>query len=71
MAKRNPTDDELKGMTVNERLYACNSLKAFNSAAMKRDKPKMIKILMDVYLPIEEATQTSEAILENPQLYGY
>ena len=68
---RRPTDDELKGMTVNERLFACNTLDDFDVAAKQRNERRMIEILTDVAFTAEQAAWTTETLLGNPKKYGY
>jgi hypothetical protein len=68
---KKPTGEELKGMTVNERLFVCNVLGDFEVAAKKRNKERMIEILTGVKFTSDQATWTTEKILENPQKYGY
>ncbi len=66
-----PTDEELSGMTVNERLFASGLLDRWDSAATKRKKEDMISILCEVALTKEQATWTTETILSDPAKYGF
>lgn len=59
-----------RAMTVNERLFAANLLKAFDAAARGRDKSEMIKILLEVQLSPDQAKETVSAILNDPAKYG-
>ena len=68
---RRATDQELKGMTVNERLFACNLAGDFESAARTGNKRRMIEILEGVALTNDQASSTTQAILKNPKKYGY
>ena len=52
-------------MTVNERLFEANLMSVFDEAARERNKIKMVK------LTETQANETSEAIIQNPSMYGY
>jgi hypothetical protein len=65
-----PPDHELRGMTVNERLWVCGELDRFDSAAKKRNRENMIAILAAVAMTQDQAIQTTDAILANPTMYG-
>ncbi len=71
MATTRPSDDELSGMTVNERLLACGLLDAWDEAAMKRDRPLMIALLLQTAIERDQAERTTDAVLDNPKMYGF
>jgi hypothetical protein len=71
MKKQWPSKEELDGMTVNERLYACGLLYAFDEAARNRDRDQMITILLQTTLDRENAEATTDAVMKNPEMYGY
>lgn len=58
---------DFSGMTVNERLFACGLLNAFDQAAKRRDREAMISLLSKV----EVGFETADAIIRNPRQYGY
>ena len=58
-------------MTVNERLYEAKLLTEFDDAANKRDKQRMIEILIKTDLTETQAQETTTAIINNPSMYGY
>jgi len=64
------TERDYSGMTVNERLYVAGLLNAFDLAAKGRDRPRMVEILVSVYLPHAAAQETTDSILANPGFYG-
>ena len=64
-------NNKYSGMTVNERLFVANLLSEFEDAAKNRDKDKMIEILQKVELPVEQAKETTKAIIDNPSMYGH
>ena len=66
-----PSDDELSGMTVNERLFACGLLDAWHDAAMNRDRPRMISLLVQTAVGRDQAERTTDTVLENPKMYGF
>jgi len=66
-----PSKEELKGMTVNERLFSCNLFDEWDVAVKNRNKDEMIKILSKVELTQEQALETTNTILENPKKYGF
>jgi len=66
-----PTEAELGGMTVNERLYAVGLMDELASAAYARDREKMIEILGHCALPKEQCEETTDTMLKNPKMYGF
>ena len=66
-----PTDRELSGMTVNERLFACGLIERWDAAVHARRKEEMIAVLCEVAISKEEATRTSDVVLTNPTKYGF
>jgi hypothetical protein len=66
-----PTDQELRGMTVNERLVACGVLAQWDAAVRRRNGSEMIEVLRSVALTEQQAAQTTHAVLQNPKKYGF
>ena len=66
-----PPDEELRGMTVNERLYACGLSDRWEAAAHERNPKEMIQVLLLVALSEDQAKHTVDAVLENPKTYGF
>jgi hypothetical protein len=64
-------NNKYSGMTVNERLFNANLLSAFDTAAKKRDRKKMIEILVKVEFTDPQAQETTDTILKNPSMYNY
>ena len=58
-------------MTVNERLFHFGLLEAFDVAARAKHRDKMIKMLVQARLSESQAIETTEAILNHPDRYGY
>ena len=61
---------DYSGMTTNERLFVAGLLDAFDDAARRRDKAKMIACLSEVDLSAQ-AADIAESILAEPGRYGY
>jgi hypothetical protein len=59
------------GMTVNERLYAAGLIKAWDAAMIKRDRAKMLEILMATEPTAEQAAFTVDTTLADPEKYGF
>jgi hypothetical protein len=64
-------EQDLKGMTVNERLCVLELMDKFDSAIKSRDSKASVSVLTEANLSIEQALETVTAILENPKKYGY
>jgi hypothetical protein len=58
-------------MTVNERLFEAGVIDQFEAAAKNRDADAMVRILMRVALTEKDARLSTDAILKNPERYGY
>ncbi len=71
MSTARPTDRELSGMTVNERLFVCGLFPQFEKAAKERRREDMISVLLEVAMTKEQAAHTVDGILTNPSYYGY
>jgi hypothetical protein len=65
-----PTNEELSGMTVNERLFSCGLFDRWTKAAKERKKEEMIGVLSEVALTKEQATEVVDKVLSNPAYYG-
>jgi hypothetical protein len=71
MDTKRPSDRELSAMTVNERLFACGLLDAWGEAARNRDRSQMIALLIQTAIEREQAERTTDAVLNNPEMYGF
>ena len=71
MATTRPSDEQLRGMTVNERLFACGLLDAWGQVARNRDRSQMIALLLQTAIEREQAERTTDAVLNNPSMYGF
>jgi hypothetical protein len=71
MKRPRPTPEELQGMTVNERLFACGVLNKWEDAAKDRKREVMIAVLRDVAMTEKEAAWTTDTVLKNPKAYGF
>ena len=54
------------GMTVNERLVISGQMAAWDQAVAKRERARMIEILMATELTAEQAAHTADATLGKP-----
>lgn len=59
------------GMTVNERLVVSGQMTAWDSAVAKRDRARMIEVLVSTELSEQQAAATTDAVLANPGKYGF
>jgi hypothetical protein len=59
------------GLTVNERLVISGLIDDWDKAVVKRDRARMIEILMASELTAEQAASTADTTLANPERYGY
>jgi hypothetical protein len=59
------------GMTVNERLVVSGQMAAWDAAVAKRDRARMIAVLMATELSEQQAAETTDAVLANPGKYGF
>jgi hypothetical protein len=66
-----PTDQELSGMTVNERLWVCGVFEKWVDAAKRRNREDMVSVLMSVAFTELQAGYTTDAVLKNPAYYGF
>ena len=58
------------GMTVNEKLVISGQMAEWDGAVAKRDRARMIEILMATELTAEQAASTTDTTLGNPEKYG-
>ena len=59
------------GMTVNERVFAAGLLDQYDRAKKLRDRDAMLNILTRVEMSLDQAEETVDAFLANPEFYGY
>ncbi len=62
-----PTDQELRGMTVNERLFVCGLLDKWDDAKIRRNKDEMTSLLRSVTMNEVEAAWTTDSVLKRSQ----
>jgi hypothetical protein len=65
------TEQELKGMTVNERLFHHGFMNRFDVAASNRDVEAMVQVLVQAQCSEAQALETARAVAANPKRYGY
>jgi len=71
MKKHKPSDEELAGMTVNERLWNCDLFEQWQEAVLLRNRAEMITILGQVGIPPEKAAHTVDSVLADPKKFGF
>ncbi len=64
-------EEELKGMTVNERLFGLGLIGQWDLAAKTRNRQMMIEILLKCSFSQEQSEQTTDAVLKNPAKFGF
>lgn len=65
------SETELKGMTVNERLFSLGLMDQFEGAAKVRNRQRMIEVLLQCAFSQDQSEQTTDAVLKNPAMYGF
>jgi hypothetical protein len=63
--------DGFGGMTVNERLFTAGLLEAFDDAARRRDRERLVDLLVQVELSRTDAESSVATLLADPAKYGY
>ena len=58
-------------LTPNQRMYLAGELKNFESSVLAGDEGEMIRILLKVDLPPQEARRFTREILADPRKFGY
>ncbi len=58
-------------MTLNERLFAAGLVEQLDAAISSGDRQRAIEILVEVALSDASAGETLDAVLANPEKYGY
>ncbi|MHC4068610.1 MAG: hypothetical protein ACYS18_00885 [Planctomycetota bacterium] len=66
-----PSEAELQGMTVNERLFSLGLLAQWDSAVKSRNRDEMLKILSKCAMSQEQCEYTTDTVLNNPAKYGF
>ena len=66
-----PSEYELQGMTVNERLFSLGLIDQWDVAAKARDRDRMIQVLVQCAMSPEQCEKTTDAVLKNPSMYGF
>ncbi len=59
------------GMTTNERLFVAGLLDAWDAAAIRRDRHRMIELLCKVEFSVSDAASITDTMLSNPKMYGF
>jgi len=65
------TEQDIEGMTVNERLFHFGLASHFDAAARARDVSAMVRVLLQAQFSEEQAQFTANTIAANPGYYGY
>lgn len=63
-------ESKYPGMTVNERLWEAGIMDAWDTAAISRDRDRMIELLGQVELA-SQAEKIVDSVLANPKRYGF
>ena len=64
-------EQDLKGMTVNERLFVLGLMEDFDSAVKSRNKEASISVLLEAKFTPEQAEETVSVMFKNSKKYGY
>ena len=64
-----PTNDELLGMTVNERLFACGLLEKYLESQQNQSRDEMVAILTQVAFTRAQACEIADNILRHPKRF--
>jgi hypothetical protein len=65
------TEDQVSGMTVNERLAHFGLLGSFDAAVESRRLEVVVTVLCRAHFTEAQARETASTILANPALYGF
>lgn len=65
------SDEYLKGMTVNERFFSLALINQWDEAAKTRNCQKMIEVLLQCKFTPQQSEQTTDAVLKDPNKYGF
>ena len=65
------TEQDIEGMTVNERLFHFGLVDHFDAAAKARDVPAMVRVLLQAHFSEEQAQFTANTFGANPGYYGH
>ncbi|HAW76608.1 MAG TPA: hypothetical protein DCW74_12845 [Alteromonas australica] len=63
--------EELKGVTINERLFALKVTESFDAAIKSKNCKAAIEVLEQCGLSYSSALETVSSIFKNPKRYGY
>lgn len=66
-----PTEQDLAGMSLSERLMACDLFEQWDDAVTAKNKDEMVSLLVETSLTERKAKQTAKAILADPSAYGF
>jgi len=62
---------DIRGMTVNERLYHFALMPAFDEAVRSRKLESVVAVLLQAQFSQSQAEHTATTVLANPERYGY
>jgi uncharacterized protein YbaA (DUF1428 family) len=65
------SDDEVRGMTVNERLTHFGLVADFDAAVRARDADAVVVVLRRAQFLDAQVRATAQAVLANPRFYGF
>lgn len=71
MSDARPTDQELRGMTINERLFVCGLIGRWDDAVTIRDKELLVCILLAAAMKESQAAITVDAVLQKSEACGF
>ncbi|HWB98904.1 MAG TPA: hypothetical protein VG672_19480 [Bryobacteraceae bacterium] len=66
-----PTEEQLSGMTVNERLGVCKLYDQWLKSARERNREEMIAVLTRVAFTGEQAGEIVDKVLAEPGRFGF
>lgn len=66
-----PGPDEMRGMTVNERLGTAGLFPEFDRSVKARDLEAVVWVLRRAFLTEDQARETATKVLADPSFYGF
>jgi len=64
------TEQDIEGMTGNERLFHFGLAGRFDEAARAEDVSAMVQVLLQARFTEEQALYTAKTVAANPEFYG-
>ena len=71
MDHQRQTEQDIEGMTVNDRLFHFGLIDLYDAAAKARDVPALVRILLQAEFSEEQAQFTANTVAANPGYYGH